>query len=136
MSSVSHTRTPGTLRLLGALLLGLAAARAAQPAPAAADPATEEAHARTMNEAAETSLREKLAVGQQRYERRLAFRAALVTTMQTQAASREEQILAQIRPEPPAPRPPDGRPGRSLGLLVLLTCCALFGWRAWRRTSA
>ena len=126
---------PPLLAAVGALLLGLGPVSAALPAPCDSEHPSAAAQLQVMNRQAEESLLEKIAVGRERYEVRLQFREALVSSMQSRAAVREQQILAQTSPVSTEPRKPAERSGRTLALLGLLSCGAIIGWHAWRRAA-
>jgi hypothetical protein len=127
---------PPLLAAVGALLVGLGSASAALPAPCDSEHPLPEAQLQVMNRQAEESLREKIAVGRERYEARLQFREALVSGMQSRAAVREQQILAHTSPASTEPREPARQSGRTLALLGLLSCGAIIGWHAWRRVAS
>jgi hypothetical protein len=121
---------------VSAILVGLGPASAALPVPCKSEHRTPEAQLAAMHRHAEESLRQKIAVGQERHEQRLQFRQTLVSSRQSQTAAREQQILAQISPAPAAPLKRQDQPSRLLAGLGVLTCVALLGLYALQSRPA
>jgi hypothetical protein len=95
------------------------AAQASFRIPPELENATEEETARYLQLEGDRSLREKIQVGKQRYQERLAFRQALADTMRTNRERRRAVISNQFATVPVA------RPGRSASHEGLLWLAAL-----------
>lgn len=77
-------------------------ARAAFTFPPELEKASDEEKAHYLRIEGERSLREKLQVGRERYQERLAFRREVVSAMWTNYATRRAAILGQVAPAPPS----------------------------------
>jgi len=77
-------------------------ARAAFTFPPELEKMSDEEKARYLRTEGERSLREKLQVGKERYQERLAFRREVVSAMWTNYDARRAVILGHVAPAPPS----------------------------------
>jgi len=130
-------RVPSLLLVCATTLLLAASgvARAAHAMPPQMADSTPEEQTRYIQEAAEESLRQKLAVGKQRTEMREQFRQQLVAGMRSHAESRASQIMGDPTPVQPGVQAAQREGHRLVLWLCLLGGCLAGGWLALRRVS-
>jgi hypothetical protein len=104
--------------LLAALL---SSAPAAVNFPPELQNASQEQKLQYLQTMGERSLRDKIDVGKQRYEERLAFRSEIIAGMRANAAERREEILPQLTKIPS----PKSQSGELLSSIVWLSAAAI-----------